>query len=460
MKTSYTPAPEVPPEARERYQAMLEVLSGTTTVSEAARRLGMSRNHFQTLLHRGLEGLLAGISPGRPGRPGKPEREASLERELAQLKKQNESLEERLGMMDRLMGVAAEMARGSARARSPTTRAKKTTSPEKKDDDEPVSRRDHAVALRAAGLPYSEVARVLAVSLSTARRWLTSSPRGPVSRSKRVSDAVLKAAAEDVRALRGLVGAESLRRAHEGLSRRAAARVKRTTLRAMERERQAATARVTVLEPGVVRGFDAMHVDGRYVLVSADAAVPYRTSLVEAARYDGAAVAQALDDDFVQNGAPLVVRMDRASVHRCPEVTAVLRRHRVTVLHGPPRHPRFYGQLERQNREHRAWLNARTEPHNTPLQAHIDALRDAVNERWCRRSLGFQTAGARWRARRRVVVDRDAFMARVAASASALRSSSDEAIISEDLATRLAIERTLGQMNLLRIESGSRVLGD
>lgn len=26
----------------------------------------------------------------------------------------------------------------------------------------------------------------------------------------------------------------------------------------------------------------------------------------------------------------------------------------VLVLHGPPHHPRFYGQLERQNREHRA----------------------------------------------------------------------------------------------------------
>jgi len=53
----YTPAPEVPSELQDRYQAVLEVLSGQTTVSEAARRLGMPRNHFQTIMHRGLEGM-------------------------------------------------------------------------------------------------------------------------------------------------------------------------------------------------------------------------------------------------------------------------------------------------------------------------------------------------------------------------------------------------------------------
>jgi len=28
----------------------------------------------------------------------------------------------------------------------------------------------------------------------------------------------------------------------------------------------------------------------------------------------------------------------------------------VLILHGPARHPRFYGPLERQNREYRVWL--------------------------------------------------------------------------------------------------------
>jgi hypothetical protein len=57
MAKSYTPAPRVPSELLPRYKVMLEVLSGELTVSEGARRLGLSRNHFQTLMHRGLGGF-------------------------------------------------------------------------------------------------------------------------------------------------------------------------------------------------------------------------------------------------------------------------------------------------------------------------------------------------------------------------------------------------------------------
>jgi transposase InsO family protein len=75
-KPTYTPLPEVPEEIRERYQVLLEVLAGKETVSGGARRLRLSRNHFQSLLHRGLEGLLEGLSPQPPGRPAKPKRQA------------------------------------------------------------------------------------------------------------------------------------------------------------------------------------------------------------------------------------------------------------------------------------------------------------------------------------------------------------------------------------------------
>src|SRR5512138_3499791 len=98
-KKTYEPAPEVPPELRERYATMLEVLQGRITVSEGARRLGMSRNHFQTLMHRGLKGLLAGVTPGEPGRPGKPAREAELEAEAEKLRRENERLKGRTEMI-------------------------------------------------------------------------------------------------------------------------------------------------------------------------------------------------------------------------------------------------------------------------------------------------------------------------------------------------------------------------
>jgi len=353
------------------------------------------------------------------------------------------------------------MARGTSRAaRAPRAAKKPSGTKSKTDDDEPSPRHQSARALRGAGLSHREVARVLAVSTSTARRWLTAPPRGLVSRRRPPTARVVAAAERDIRALHGLVGADSLRRAHAGLSRRVAAELKRTTLTAMERERREAAARVTVLEPGVVRGFDAMHLDNGFALVSADAAVPYRTSIAASELYDGAAVARALEADFEAHGAPLVLRMDRASVHRCPQVTAVLERYRVMVLHGPARHPGFYGQLERQNREHRAWLNASQARAGGPDESVLETLRDAVNERWRRRTLGYQTAGERWRARRRLELDRDDFARRVTDRARQLRSSSDAAILSEDVVTRLAIEHTLRQMNLLRIDSGRRVLGD
>src|SRR5215210_7664019 len=103
--TKYTPAPEVPADLKDRYQAILEVLSGQTTVSEAARRLGMSRNHFQTILHRGLEGLIAGVTPAKAGRPSKPEREAQLEAERETLLRRTAQLERRLDMTTRIMGL-------------------------------------------------------------------------------------------------------------------------------------------------------------------------------------------------------------------------------------------------------------------------------------------------------------------------------------------------------------------
>ena len=40
--------------------------------AKAARRLGMPRNHFQTIMHRGLEGMIEKLSPGKAGRPRSP----------------------------------------------------------------------------------------------------------------------------------------------------------------------------------------------------------------------------------------------------------------------------------------------------------------------------------------------------------------------------------------------------
>src|SRR5688572_1302781 len=114
-KKSYTPAPQVPPELLERLALIQEVLAGKTTVSEAARRLGMSRNHFQTILHRGLSALVEAIGPKSGGRPAKPKELQDLEAEVERLRRENAELSERVGTTDRLLEVASGLLHGRIR---------------------------------------------------------------------------------------------------------------------------------------------------------------------------------------------------------------------------------------------------------------------------------------------------------------------------------------------------------
>src|SRR5688500_13367468 len=83
-KSRYTPAPEVPPEVAPLYAAVLSVLSGQATVTDAADGLGTARNHFQTMMHRGLAAMVEALQPRPSGRPAtRSERERQLEQENA-----------------------------------------------------------------------------------------------------------------------------------------------------------------------------------------------------------------------------------------------------------------------------------------------------------------------------------------------------------------------------------------
>src|SRR5262245_46287781 len=111
---TYTAAPEPPtdPAQRKRYDQIMAVIAGTQTVAGAARELGMSRNHFQTVLHRGVAALMEAITPKPAGRPAKPEREAALEEENEDLKAELTALKARAAMMDRLMSVVSDINSG------------------------------------------------------------------------------------------------------------------------------------------------------------------------------------------------------------------------------------------------------------------------------------------------------------------------------------------------------------
>ncbi len=463
-KTNYTPSPGVPPAELARLAAIVEVLSGLKTVSEAARSLDLSRNHFQTILHRGVEALVASIEAKPAGRKPKPVTVLALEREVARLSRENAKLKQRVGSTERLLDAASGLLKGRIRSR----RRRKATRGQGRDgkvdsDPEPARRQQllEVDAMCAQGLSAPLAAAVVGVHPATVRRWrarqLQSPPHPRPSRPRVGPEAAAKASAI-VRQLQGLIGAEALRRSIEGLSRRQAAWVKARVLTELERERKAGLTRVQVTVPGVLRGMDGVHLRSAegpcWALVSADGAVPYRTSVTAGRHYDAELVARALSRDIERHGAPIVYRMDRAKAHDAPQAQAVLDAHQVLVLHGPPRCPRFYGQLERQNREHRAWDATLSRLREEELEPALRAMLKSLNTLWPRRMLGWRTAAEVWSARPRLTIDRQTLreevMERAARIASQLKHRGQPA----DMAERLAIEQALELRGYLRMEIG------
>lgn len=111
-KKTYTALPVVPPELAARYETVMAVMAGSLTVSEGARRLGLSRNHFQSLLHRALGSVIEELGPKAPGRPSTPPRERQLEVETGKLRLENERLQRRVETAERILGLASGMLRG------------------------------------------------------------------------------------------------------------------------------------------------------------------------------------------------------------------------------------------------------------------------------------------------------------------------------------------------------------
>ena len=307
-------------------------------------------------------------------------------------------------------------------------------------------------AMREEGVPTSLCAAALSVSPSTvlrAQRAHLTKALQPKPRDRTAITIVRTI----VRETHGLVGANGLR-LQSGLPRRICAEIKKRELRELELERRARCASVTITAPGVVRGFDAMHVEtliGRaYWLVAADASIAYRTSIFTARFYDAEHVIAALVRDFELHGPPLVLRLDRIACHRTAEVEAMLSRYHVLALHGPPRHPYYYGQLERQNREHRDWYSLLGPTSLAELTAAGDAMRTALNTLWPRPTLDGWTADQAWRARHPIRICRRELHRDVRRCAASLITRGIEPL----RARRLSIESALTERGLLTIKQG------
>lgn len=418
------------------------MLTQQQTVTGAASSLGLSRNHFQTIFHRVLTSMIEAMTPKPAGRPAKPAREVELEAENARLRQENEALRTRTEAIERVMTVVGSIASGrTPLPRSqPRSRGKKTSS----EDPEPARARMEAVTtMREQGATTKLCSVVLGISPSTVRRCRVAKPKSPRAERERDPDACRRVRSL-VRDTHGLVGAEHLGRV-TGLPRRVCAVLKKHELRELEAERKARCASVAIAAAGIIRGFDAMHVvcsEGKaYWLVAADAAVPYRTSIATVRVYDADHVIAALVADFEKHGPPLVLRLDRIACQRTPEVYRTLERYQVLPLHGPPRHPHYYGQLERQNREHRAWYSILGQVSYEELTARTESMRTSLNALWPRRTLDGWTAEQAWQARKHIDVDRHELITEVRRRTSGMIMLGLEPLDAQRVATESALTR-------------------
>ena len=118
VSRSYTPLPRMKGTALLRFRAVVEVLSGQLTVSAGARKLGLSRNQFQSLMHLGLRALGASLAPQPAGRPPVPSRERQLLEENRHLRRESERLKKRMQTASRVSGLLTGFLRSQRRGKA------------------------------------------------------------------------------------------------------------------------------------------------------------------------------------------------------------------------------------------------------------------------------------------------------------------------------------------------------
>jgi hypothetical protein len=114
----------------------------------------------------------------------------------------------------------------------------------------------------------------------------------------------------------------------------------------------------------------------------------------------------------------------------------------------------YYGQLVRQNREHRAWLAAVGRLTDDDLERLADEMLLALNAAWPRRTLTWSTSEEAWLARPPITEDRVALREEVVDRAARIRRQADGRAATATMAERFAIEAALTRRGFLRRSTG------
>ena len=114
----------------------------------------------------------------------------------------------------------------------------------------------------------------------------------------------------------------------------------------------------------------------------------------------------------------------------------------------------YYGQLERQNRKHRAVLDAMGSVTTPVMLATSREKISAIDSRWPRRALGWRTSHEIWQNRIALQVDRKALRQDVQRITEKIQSKQGCRGFTADMAERLAIEAALTKRGLLSRTGG------
>jgi hypothetical protein len=106
-------------QAKQRFQATVEMLTGDCRVQEACARLGIGSTRLEQVRHDAVAGALAALERQRPGR--KPRRVSELEAEVTHLRQQVVQLQAALEVATLRAEVAATLPRVGASAGKKTT---------------------------------------------------------------------------------------------------------------------------------------------------------------------------------------------------------------------------------------------------------------------------------------------------------------------------------------------------
>ncbi len=113
---------EASAEAKQRFQATVELLLGACRVQQACERLGLGSTRLEQVRHDAIAGALAALERQRPGR--KPRVVSDLQQEVARLQQRIVALEAALQVANVRAELAATLPRVSAE--------KKTTPPRRR----------------------------------------------------------------------------------------------------------------------------------------------------------------------------------------------------------------------------------------------------------------------------------------------------------------------------------------